>query len=60
MRTNCQSSAALMAAAVLAMTTACSAGLGGPASSRSAQEGVIRFTFAPRPDLGLHARRRHR
>jgi ABC-type nitrate/sulfonate/bicarbonate transport system substrate-binding protein len=40
---------AMTAAAVLAVTTACSAGLGGPASSRSAQDGVIRFTFAPDP-----------
>lgn len=35
--------------AMLALTTACSAGLGGPASSRAARDGVIRFTFAPDP-----------
>ncbi|MBO0679669.1 ABC transporter substrate-binding protein [Mycolicibacterium sp. S2-37] len=33
----------------MALTTACSAGLGGPASSRAARDGVIRFTFAPDP-----------
>ncbi|GAA2078152.1 ABC transporter substrate-binding protein [Actinomadura alba] len=31
------------------VSTACSAGLGGPASSRAARDGVIRFTFAPDP-----------
>ena len=40
---------ALTAAALLAFLTGCSAGLGGPASSRSARDGVIRFTFAPDP-----------
>ncbi|WP_425002950.1 ABC transporter substrate-binding protein [Mycolicibacterium sp. S3B2] len=40
---------AVVAAAVLTLTTACSAGLGGPASSRTARDGVIRFTFAPDP-----------
>ena len=40
---------ALVAIAMLALLTGCSAGLGGPASSRSAREGVIRFTFAPDP-----------
>lgn len=49
MRRTAKTLAALMATAVLALTTACSAGLGGPASSRSAQDGVIRFTFAPDP-----------
>ena len=40
---------AIAAAAMLASTAACSAGLGGPASSRAARDGVIRFTFAPDP-----------
>ncbi len=40
---------ALASAVTIAITTACSAGLGGPASSRAAQDGVIRFTFAPDP-----------
>lgn len=42
---------ALAATAVTTMvvTTGCSAGLGGPSSSRSARDGVIRFTFAPDP-----------
>jgi hypothetical protein len=40
---------ALAAVAVVAVTSACSAGLGGPASSRAARDGVIRFTFAPDP-----------
>jgi ABC-type nitrate/sulfonate/bicarbonate transport system substrate-binding protein len=40
---------ALTAAAVLVSTTGCTAGLGGPASSRAARDGVIRFTFAPDP-----------
>ena len=40
---------ALLAAVTVSMSTACSAGLGGPASSRTAQDGVIRFTFAPDP-----------
>lgn len=35
--------------ALLAGTTGCAAGLGGPASSRAARDGVIRFTFAPDP-----------
>jgi ABC-type nitrate/sulfonate/bicarbonate transport system substrate-binding protein len=39
----------LIAVATLAFTTGCSAGLGGPASSRAARDGVIRFTFAPDP-----------
>jgi len=44
-----RSAVALAAVAVVAATTACSAGLGGPASSRAARDGVIRFTFAPDP-----------
>ena len=40
---------AIAAAVVLASTAACAAGLGGPASSRAARDGVIRFTFAPDP-----------
>ncbi|WP_321181589.1 ABC transporter substrate-binding protein [Mycolicibacterium sp.] len=41
---------ALTLGVVVAMVgTGCSAGLGGPASSRAAQDGVIRFTFAPDP-----------
>ena len=40
---------ALVAIAMLALLTGCSAGLGGFASSRSARDGVIRFTFAPDP-----------
>lgn len=40
---------ALTAASVLVSTTGCTAGLGGPASSRAARDGVIRFTFAPDP-----------
>ncbi|WP_236732461.1 ABC transporter substrate-binding protein [Mycolicibacterium neoaurum] len=40
---------AFASALIIAAATACSAGLGGPASSRSAQDGVIRFTFAPDP-----------
>ncbi|WP_304117034.1 ABC transporter substrate-binding protein [Mycolicibacterium bacteremicum] len=40
---------ALASVLIIVATTACSAGLGGPASSRSAQDGVIRFTFAPDP-----------
>ena len=35
--------------ALLAGATGCTAGLGGPASSRAARDGVIRFTFAPDP-----------
>lgn len=35
--------------AMLAGATGCAAGLGGPASSRAARDGVIRFTFAPDP-----------
>ncbi len=49
MRRTAKALVALMTAAFLVPTTACSAGLGGPASSRSAQDGVIRFTFAPDP-----------
>ncbi|MCF6389940.1 ABC transporter substrate-binding protein [Mycobacterium sp. MBM] len=49
MRRTAKALVALMAAAILALATACSAGLGGPASSRSAQDSVIRFTFAPDP-----------
>ncbi|CAN3131544.1 ABC transporter substrate-binding protein [Mycobacterium sp. smrl_JER01] len=41
--------AALSALLLVLLTPACSAGLGGPASSRSARDGVIRFTFAPDP-----------
>ncbi|WP_242456243.1 ABC transporter substrate-binding protein [Mycolicibacterium sp. P1-18] len=44
-----RSATAVMAAAVVAMTAGCAAGLGGPASSRAARDGVIRFTFAPDP-----------
>lgn len=40
---------AVVASATLVLSTGCSAGLGGPASSRTAQDGVIRFTFAPDP-----------
>jgi ABC-type nitrate/sulfonate/bicarbonate transport system substrate-binding protein len=40
---------ALVAIAALILSTGCSAGLGGPASSRTARDGVIRFTFAPDP-----------
>lgn len=49
LRTCARTAAAVMAAGMLAATAACSAGLGGPASSRTAQDGVIRFTFAPDP-----------
>ena len=49
LRTCVRTAVAAAAAVVLAATTACSAGLGGPASSRTAQDGVIRFTFAPDP-----------
>ncbi|MFF5260609.1 ABC transporter substrate-binding protein [Actinomadura viridis] len=41
--------AALLMVGALFVSTACSAGLGGPASSRAARDGVIRFTFAPDP-----------
>ncbi|WP_242639514.1 ABC transporter substrate-binding protein [Mycolicibacterium sp. S2-37] len=44
-----RSAVALAVVALMALTTACSAGLGGPASSRAARDGVIRFTFAPDP-----------
>jgi ABC-type nitrate/sulfonate/bicarbonate transport system substrate-binding protein len=40
---------ALLAVLLVAATTACTAGLGGPASSRTARDGIIRFTFAPDP-----------
>ena len=40
---------ALVAAAMTVFTSGCAAGLGGPASSRAAQDGEIRFTFAPDP-----------
>ena len=40
---------ALVAVAVMAVTSGCAAGLGGPASSRAARDGEIRFTFAPDP-----------
>jgi hypothetical protein len=41
---------ALLAAGVLLIgVTGCATGLGGPASSRAARDGVIRFTFAPDP-----------
>jgi ABC-type nitrate/sulfonate/bicarbonate transport system substrate-binding protein len=40
---------AVAAAALMTLTAGCSAGLGGPASSRAARDGVIRFTFAPDP-----------
>ena len=45
----CITGKSLGAAMMLALSTGCSAGLGGPASSRSARDGVIRFTFAPDP-----------
>lgn len=48
-RTCARTVVAVVAAAVLTVTTACSAGLGGPASSRTARDGVVRFTFAPDP-----------
>lgn len=41
--------AAALTAAALVVTSGCAAGLGGPASSRAARDGVIRFTFAPDP-----------
>ena len=44
-----RSAAAIAVTAVMALTAGCSAGLGGPASSRAARDGVIRFTFAPDP-----------
>lgn len=40
---------AIAAIVMIVMTAGCSAGLGGPASSRAARDGVIRFTFAPDP-----------
>lgn len=40
---------AVAAAAMMTVTAGCSSGLGGPASSRAARDGVIRFTFAPDP-----------
>lgn len=48
-RIRARTAVAAAVAAVLTLTTACSAGLGGPASSRTARDGVIRFTFAPDP-----------
>ena len=48
-RIRSRTAVAVAVAAVLTLTTACSAGLGGPASSRTARDGVIRFTFAPDP-----------
>lgn len=44
-----RSTVAVAAAVAVAASTACSAGLGGPASSRAARDGEIRFTFAPDP-----------
>ncbi|MFF5108205.1 ABC transporter substrate-binding protein [Streptosporangium sp. NPDC000509] len=41
--------AALLTVGAMFVSTACGAGLGGPASSRAARDGVIRFTFAPDP-----------
>ncbi len=44
--------AAISLISLMALTlgaTGCAAGLGGPASSRAARDGVIRFTFAPDP-----------
>ncbi|WP_193614759.1 ABC transporter substrate-binding protein [Nocardioides lijunqiniae] len=41
--------AAALALGLVALLPGCGAGLGGPASSRAAREGVIRFTFAPDP-----------
>ncbi|OBB59130.1 nitrate ABC transporter substrate-binding protein [Mycobacterium sp. 852013-51886_SCH5428379] len=40
---------AVAAATMVTLTAGCAAGLGGPASSRAARDGVIRFTFAPDP-----------
>ncbi|CAN5526772.1 ABC transporter substrate-binding protein [soil metagenome] len=40
---------ALVAIAATIFTSGCAAGLGGPPSSRAAQDGEIRFTFAPDP-----------
>ncbi|MBY6410661.1 ABC transporter substrate-binding protein [Rhodococcus sp. BP-252] len=40
---------ALATVAASVVTTGCSAGLGGPPSSRAAVDGEIRFTFAPDP-----------
>ena len=48
-RIRARTAVAVVVAAVLTLTTACSAGLGGPASSRTARDGIIRFTFAPDP-----------
>ena len=41
--------AGAVALALVSLLPACSAGLGGPATSRAARDGVIRFTFAPDP-----------
>ncbi|MBU8820095.1 ABC transporter substrate-binding protein [Mycolicibacterium goodii] len=49
LRTGVRMVAAIGAVAALAVVPACSAGLGGPPSSRTAADGVIRFTFAPDP-----------
>ncbi|MGB3482313.1 MAG: ABC transporter substrate-binding protein [Mycobacterium sp.] len=38
-----------VALAATVVTSGCAAGLGGPASSRAARDGEIRFTFAPDP-----------
>ncbi|WZH52512.1 MAG: ABC transporter substrate-binding protein [Nocardioides alkalitolerans] len=40
---------AVAVAVALLAGSGCAAGLGGPASSRAARDGVIRFTFAPDP-----------
>ena len=40
---------ALLTMGAVFLLSACSVGLGGPASSRAARDGVIRFTFAPDP-----------
>src|SRR5690349_12758518 len=49
MRRHTQVAMALATVATTIFTSGCSAGLGGPASSRAAQDGEIRFTFAPDP-----------
>jgi len=49
LRTCATTAVAIVSAAAVGLSTGCSAGLGGPASSRTAVDGVIRFTFAPDP-----------
>ncbi|MEW5809311.1 MAG: ABC transporter substrate-binding protein [Actinomycetota bacterium] len=48
-RSSARAALAMVALAALLLSTGCTAGLGGPASSRTARGGVIRFTFAPDP-----------